>query len=189
MLFRSFTSAVMVLTLGWVTYAVAADNSSRPLVNYRNDKYGVSIQHPSGWKVKNQSRSLPKDWVGGYWLVLSTEPVAKATSVVNIRHKLEPKDQTPESFAETSTYVKSWERIDINGRPALVTSAGMASSKRVVHRAIILGGRHVWMANLIDTSGKPESESKGLFMRMLQSLTLLEKPSAGAKPTVAGRGR
>jgi hypothetical protein len=35
---------------------------------------------------------------------------------------------------------------------------------------MLLDGRNLWMMNCIDTSGKSPSESKAMFMRMVNSL-------------------
>lgn len=141
---------------------------------YTNAEYGIRIEHPIGWTVKNETKNVEKDWVKGYWLVFSTDPIAKAQYVVNLRHRLADKDQTPEGFAKTDPYVLQWTRTIVNGRPAFTTTAGSPSSKRVVHRMIVLGGQHVWMFNLMDTSGKPAGDSREVFMRIVNSLSPIE---------------
>lgn len=152
---------------------------------YTNAEYGIRIEHPIGWTVKNETKNVEKDWVKGYWLVFSTDPVSKAKYVVNLRHRLGNTDQTPESFAKTDPYVLQWTRTNVNGRSAFTTTAGSPSSKRVVHRMIVLGGPHIWMLNMMDTSGKPAIESREVFMRIVNSLAPIDAmPGAPGVPAL-----
>lgn len=152
------------------TPATTEPGQSKSLVPYSNHQLDLDMEIPSSWTAKDQSKNLEKDFKDGYWLVFSTDPVAKASLVFNLRYRVSEVDQTQESFAKYATYVQPWQRIDVSGRPAFFTTAGAESSKRVVHRCIILEGKKIWMANLIDTSGKPAAESKRAFQQMLRSI-------------------
>jgi len=145
---------------------------------YSSRKYGIRIEHPVPWSAKDQSASLPRGWVKGYWLVFSTDPIAQATYVVNLRHRLLQKKHTAESLLRAMPYLTDWAETMINGRTAFTTTAGSQTAKRVVHRAMILDGRDLWMMNCIDTSGRPADESKSLFTRMVQSLRVGEDKPA-----------
>jgi len=151
---------------------------------YGNEKHKIWFEYPLAWTVKDQSSTLGKDWPGGYWFVVSTDPVASAEIVINIRHKLLSREHTSESFLKYNSYLTSWDQTDISGRDAFTTTDGTPALKRVVHRAIILEGRHCWMLRCIDTSGKPDSDSRSIFMRIAESLSLTPKQA----PPIKGNG-
>lgn len=155
-------------------------------VTYSSAEHAVRIDHPAGWVVKDETTSLPKGWQEGYWLIFSTDPLSSATYVVNLRHKLLQREHTAESFAKYTPYLATWEETTINGRPVFLTTAGTPDAKRVVHRVMILDGRHLWMMNCIDTSGKPAAQSKEIFMRMVKSLA--PAPSALFRAPMRGSG-
>jgi hypothetical protein len=167
---QEVASGNMTLVTGKPVEQPGEVNTGAP-TSYTNETYGITIEHPSGWSAKDESKNLESGWNEGYWIVLSADPLSKATNVFNLRHRLSDVEQSPELFSKYATYVKTWERIDVGGRPAFFTSGGSESAKRVVHRCIILEGKHIWMANLIDTSGKPAAESKRLFLQMLRSMS------------------
>jgi hypothetical protein len=144
---------------------------------YSSDSYDLSIEHPATWSVKDQTSGLPRGWKGGYWLVVSTDPLADATCVINLKHRMLDREHTADSFVKYTEYVASWGRSIINGHPVFTTTAGSPESKRVVHRVMMLDGRHLWMMNCIDTSGKPIDESRVLFQRIVQSLAPAGTPA------------
>lgn len=143
---------------------------SGDFTKYSSDSYDISIDHPATWSVKDQTSGLPKGWKSGYWLVVSTDPVAQSSCVVNVRHRMLDREHTADTFAKFTPYVASWTRSEINGRPVFSTTAGSAENKRVVHRIMMLDGRHLWMMNCIDTSGKSAEESRKIFLHIAQSL-------------------
>ncbi|MEN6519996.1 MAG: hypothetical protein ABFD46_02450 [Armatimonadota bacterium] len=151
------------------------DAVSKPqMERYSSREHKVSMEYPAEWTVKDQSGSVSKDWDEGYWLVLSTDPVAQAVYVVNIRHRLLKKEHTPESFLKSTPYLADWQQTSVSGRAAFVTTAGLPSANRVVHRIQMIEGRHLWMINCVDTSGKSVDDSKALVMQIAGSI----KPSA-----------
>jgi len=183
---KAFDADDKELAAGSITLVVSngsinqtKDNNAKaeiPMERYFSSLHKISFEHPAGWTVKDQSASVPKDWKEGYWLVLSTDPVAEALYVVNIRHRLLQTVHTSESFLKNTPYLSDWQQADIAGRPAFVTTAGLPSAKRVVHRIQMLDGRHLWMINFVDTSGRPADESKALMMKIAGSITI---PGAG----------
>ncbi|MEN6372728.1 MAG: hypothetical protein ABFD64_12040 [Armatimonadota bacterium] len=143
------------------------------MAQYSSKEHKVSLVYPAGWTVKDQSISVSKDWDEGYWLVLSTDPVAQAVYVVNIRHRMLKMEHTPESYLKSTPYLADWQQTNISGRTAFMTTAGLPSANRVVHRIQMIEGRHLWMINCIDTSGKAIDESKALVIQIAGSI----KPS------------
>lgn len=137
-------------------------------VRYSSSRYGFGIEHPKGWTAKVQRLAGS---AGGYWLIFSTEPIALAAYVVNLRHKLLQREHTPESFTRFTPYVADWNRRGLSGRTIFSTTAGTVEAKRVVHRAMILNGRHLYMMNCIDTSGASPEYSKTIFTKMVDTLS------------------
>lgn len=141
---------------------------------YSSPAYGIRIDYPSIWAVKDESRALPEGWgPEGYWLVFSTAPIPRARYVVNVRHRMLDRVHTADSFVQFTPYVSAWERTSTEGRVVFLTTVGTAANKRVIHRAMLLSGRHIWMMNCIDTSGNVAEESKKTFMHMVESLKLV----------------
>lgn len=184
---KAFDADNKELAAGNITLVVA--NGSKPILNgnqpndnsavaeipmerYLSSQHKVNLEYPADWTVKDQSASIPKDWDEGYWLVLSADPVAEALYVVNLRHRLLQTAHTAESFLKYTPYLSDWQRTDIAGRTAFVTTAGLSSAKRVVHRIQMLDGRHLWMINFVDTSGRSVDESKALMMRIAGSIAV-----------------
>lgn len=137
---------------------------------YSNADIDVSFEYPAQWTVKDNSEGVPSDWEKGYWLVISTEPIAQSICVVNLRHRLLKQEHTAESFAKYTPYVADWDKESINGRPAFITTAGKPEDDRVVHRVMMLDGRRLYMLNCIDTSGGAVSVSRAILMRIVQSI-------------------
>ncbi|HOP80957.1 MAG TPA: hypothetical protein PLZ21_10375, partial [Armatimonadota bacterium] len=149
------------------------------VVTYSNSDYDISLKHPIEWSVKDQTAALPDDWNKGYWLVISTDPVADAGHVVNIRHRLMQQEHTAESFIKFTPYVADWEQVSVKGRIVFVTTSGSPAAKRVMHRLMMLDGRHLWMMNCIDTTGEPAEKSKALFLQISESIEPEASPESG----------
>lgn len=138
--------------------------------SYISSKHNVRISHPEEWIVTDQSAALPGGWQEGYWLIFSTEPISDAEIVINLRHRLLNREHSWESFVKYTPYVAEWNKKESGGRIIFSSTAGSQSAKRVVHRAMILQGRHLWMMNCIDTSGEDPARSLDLLRTMVESL-------------------
>lgn len=172
------TGSVVLLTKSPVVNPsnndVPSEGLGEALAQYSSPLRGVRFTFLAAWTVKDQTASLPNTWEDGYWFVLSTDPVAQATCVINIRHKLLQQEHTPNSFVKYTPYLKTWEKTMIKGRYAFTSSTGSPENKRVTHRIMMLDGKHLFMLNCIDTSGEAPEISKETLMIIAVSIERLE---------------
>jgi hypothetical protein len=70
-------------------------------------------------------------------------------------------------------YLLQWNKVTVNDKTAFETTQGSAESSRVVHRKMIVDGKHIWMFNCIDQTGMPAADSKVMFDQVDNSLTKL----------------
>jgi len=146
----------------------------------KSERHGFQVSYPAGWVLTDQTTKMKPKWPGGFWFVFSRGPVAKADMAINLRHKTEPSPTTAEAFAQKpdNSYVNDWQKAQVNGKEAFGTTQGTPSSKRVIHRCIIVDGASIWMINCIDKTGGPPEQSRAFFDEVVNSLA----PLGAAKP-------
>jgi len=155
---------------------------SGPLVSlentYSNQDYGFAIQYPGKWTFRDKSVLMKPRAEGGFWVAFGEYPLEKAKIVVNVRRsKLEPGTDA-EKFAKYNSYVRKWERTQVLGADAFVTTSKDPLSAGVTHRKIILKDGYAWMLNCEDKSGKPGDESLRTFDSMVNSMKVSLVPAS-----------
>jgi hypothetical protein len=79
--------------------------------------------------VKDELSNAAKHNKDSYWLILSTDPVAQAEQVVNLRFKQLQREHTTESFIDFTPYVANWDKTESNGRTIFSTTVGTQEAK------------------------------------------------------------
>jgi len=140
---------------------------------FKSRRYKFQLSYPTGWVFTDRTNKMKPAWPGGFWFVFSRGSLKKADMVVNVRRRTEPAPTTADAFAQQpeNAYVNSWRREPVMGRTAFRTTQGNPSSKRVIHRCLVVDGANIWMLNCIDTSGGPADKSKAYFDLVVNSIT------------------
>lgn len=145
---------------------------------YSNQDYGFAIQYPGKWTFKDKSVLMKPKTEGGFWVAFGEYPLEKAQVVVNVRRsKLEPGTDV-DKFAKYNSYVQKWERTEVLGADAFVTTSKDPLSASVTHRKIILKDGYAWMLNCEDKGGKPGDEGLRTFESMVNSMKVSLVPAS-----------
>ncbi len=139
---------------------------------YSSENYGFSIKYPGTWSVQDVSGGDRKA-NGEFWITLGEKPIDSALVVFNVHGRNIQPTTTADIYARYNSFVLTWERKTINGRPAFVTSSP-GENGGAVHRAIIITKGKAWMFNLTATAAGATPETGKLFEDMLNSF----KPNA-----------
>jgi len=141
---------------------------------YSNEKYGFQLMYPAGWKAADHTKDMKPKWKGGFWIVFTPQsPDPKLT--INLRHRKLDRPTTPENYVKYNGFLASWTRTEVAGMPAFKTTQGSQESKRVLHRALIVDGEHIWMLNCVDETGGSPAVSQKIFEDLLASLSPLHR--------------
>ena len=143
---------------------------------YVDKTHNYSILYPGGAKVKDRSAEMKPKGAGSFWVEFS-DPSKKSSYVINVRHTTLRAQSTPDDYAKSNKFLLKWDREEISGMGGFVTTTGTAAKKNVVHRALVVEGKSVWMLNLTDTSGGDLKVTKRVFDYVLWSLN-----TAGWRP-------
>lgn len=135
---------------------------------FKNVKYGVSLKFPAGWRAADLSTQVKPKEPGGFWFTF-TSPEAPPQLTINFRHTQLSKPTTPENWVKYNTYLQEWAKVQVNGKVAFETTEGAEEARRVVHRKMIIDGKHIWRFNCIDQTGSPSFESKMVMDQVINS--------------------
>lgn len=138
---------------------------------YRDKKRGFALQYPADAKINDKSAAMTPKSPGSFWIEFSMKPKGKPSYTINVRRTTLDTQTDADSYASANDFLKSWERATINGISGFHTISSDTASKGIIHRALLVNGKLVWMLNLTDKSGDPQNTS-GIFDRILRSLNV-----------------
>jgi hypothetical protein len=148
---------------------------------YTNSKYRFTAEYPGTAKVQNESAHMKPNGPGTFWIAFTQTSSGKPWYAINVRHMKTNEPGTPDKFAKYNPYLLSWDRTNVAGLDGFKTVSGRASSKRVIHRTLLVNDRDVWMLNLTDVSGNDSSITGDVFKRFIDSFRP-EGAVAGERP-------
>ncbi|MDO8589616.1 MAG: hypothetical protein Q7T82_21535 [Armatimonadota bacterium] len=139
---------------------------------YRDGKRNFALERPGASVLKDRSAELTRKTPGSFWLEFSVRTNNKTAYAINVRRAVLAADTTPETYAAENPFLLTWERVTINGVSGFSATTGEQSAKTVIHRALLVDGKSVWMLNLTDTSGGNPQKTKQVFERVARSLNV-----------------
>jgi hypothetical protein len=145
---------------------------------FKSDKYGFSVNHPTAWTVKDKTVSMLPKKTGNAWIELSPADNAEKV-VVNIKRSKLAANSDADTFAKYNPYVSTWERKTVDGEQAFAT-VSTESANNIIHRLIVVKGGYAWMLNCVDTSGKGPDNSAKLFESVVNSFKVQGESKAPA---------
>jgi hypothetical protein len=136
---------------------------------YTNGAYGFVAGYPGTAKVRNESSHMKPKGPGSFWIAFTQTSSGKPWYAINVRHMKTNDPGSPDKFAKYNQYLLSWDRTNVAGLDGFKTVSGRASSKRVIHRTLLVDDRDVWMLNLTDVSGNDPIITGEIFKRFVDS--------------------
>lgn len=136
---------------------------------YTNSKYSFTAEYPGTARIQNESSHMKPKGPGTFWIAFTQTSSGKPWYAINVRHMKTNESGTPDKFAKYNPYLLSWDRTNVAGLDGFKTVSGRASSKRVIHRTLLVSDRDVWMLNLTDVSGNDSNITGGIFKRFIDS--------------------